>query len=386
MGIDNFDIFQNIFSITIPEEYIKEHYIGELYGVFNEKTGIFNVINPKLGIKDERIHRIGIIYDQSNSFLNSEFQDYICGGWVNDVLEIYYKGNQIEYKTYSIHSDITSRNKGIVDNLFLKDSFAVIVGCGSVGSLIALELARCGVGNFVLVDNDIFAYHNISRHQCGILDVGKRKVDALEERIKQINPIATIKTYFNMIQDVFIDELKDMLLGKNGVIINCGDNRLSSYYSNDLAIQLNLYFVSACAAYMASYGELFWYIPGQGLPCYGCIYGDNYNVTNNNETIRHWYADEEQLENESFIPALSVDIDYISIIAIKYAIDLLMLKSPNYKPRYLQHSTSFMFISNYLLDQVNNKAFGIEEPLQVVKTKTMVRDDCPLCRKYRSKM
>lgn len=383
MEIDTFDLFQTIYSLILPEEYLKEHYRGELYGVYNEKTGIFNVINPELGIKDERIHRIGSIKDELASSVGEDLKDCICGEWTNDNLQFFYKGKQIEYKTYSIHSDITSRNKGIVDNLFLKDSYAVIVGCGSVGSLVALELARCGVGNFVLVDNDIFAYHNISRHQCGVLDVGKRKVDAIEERIKQINPVAHVKTYFNVIQDVFVDELKSPLLGKNGVIINCGDNRLSSYYSNDLAIQLNMYFISACAAYMASYGELFWYIPGQDLPCYGCIYGDNYNVTNNNETIRHWYADEEQLAKESFIPALSVDIDYISIIAIKYAIDLLMLKSPNYKPRYLQYSTSFMFVSNYLLEQANSKAFGIDEPLQIVKTKTAIKHDCPLCQKYR---
>ena len=303
------------------------------------------------------------------------------GEWDGDSLAFYYKGEKIEWKTYSIESDIASRNKGIVDNIHLKDSYAVIVGCGSVGSFIALELAKGGVGNFILVDNDIFAYHNISRHQCGVLDVGKRKVDALEERLRQINPLANIKTYFSTIQDVFVDELKDQLSGKNGIIINCGDNRLSSYYSNSLAIELNLYFVSACASYMAAYGELFWFVPKYDMPCYGCVYGDNYNVSNNNETIRHWYAGEEQLAKEDFIPALSVDIDYISIIATKFALDLLMLTFPSYEPRYIQHSTPFMFISNFILKDGNMDAFGISEPLQVVKTKTQKRADCLLCSK-----
>ena len=53
----------------------------------------------------------------------------------------------------------------------------VVLGCGSVGSLIAMELARSGVGNFLLVDADTLEYHNLCRHQCGIEDVGDLKVN-----------------------------------------------------------------------------------------------------------------------------------------------------------------------------------------------------------------
>ena len=109
--------------------------------------------------------------------------------------------------------------------------------------------------------------------------------------------------------------------------------------------------------------------------------GDNYNVGNNNEIIRHWYAGEEQLAKDDFIPALSVDIDYISIIATKFAIDLLMLSHPSYEPRYIQYSTPFMFISNFVLKDGNMESLGINEPLQVVKTKTQKRNNCLLCSK-----
>jgi molybdopterin/thiamine biosynthesis adenylyltransferase len=372
-------LYKKIYSVLLPTEFVQNKYVGGLKGILIENTGVFNVLSPSFQHDDKRIGHLGEIVDSRDSKLTNDA--ILRGEWNGDLLTFFYKGEKIEWKTYSIESDIASRNKGIVDNIHLRDSYAVIVGCGSVGSFIALELAKGGVGNFILVDNDIFAYHNISRHQCGILDVGKRKVDALEERLHQINPLACIKKYFSTIQDVFVDELKDYLLGKNGIIINCGDNRLSSYYSNSLAIELNLYFLSACASYMAAYGELFWYVPQYDMPCYGCVYGDNYNVSNNNETIRHWYAGEEQLAKEDFIPALSVDIDYISIIATKFALDLLMLTFPSYEPRYIQHSTPFMFISNFLLKDANMDAFGISEPLQVVKTKTQKRTNCLLCSK-----
>lgn len=374
-----FSIFKKIYSVLVPEEILHNKYNGELYGVFNEITGIFNILPLNIPLKDSRISKLGTIFNCKNSIKCTD--NDLIGFWDNDQLTFLYDNKQIEFKSYSITSDIVSRNKGIVDNVYLKDSYALIVGCGSVGSFIALELAKCGVGNFILVDNDTFSYHNISRHQCGILDVGKRKIDAIEERLYQINPNITVIKYYNIIQDVFLDELKNVLNGKNGIIINCGDNRLSSYYSNKIAMDLGLYFLSAGASYLAAYGELFWYIPNANLPCYACFYGNNFNKTNNNQTIRHWYAGEEQLAKEDFIPALSVDIDYINVIATKFALDLLMLKNPNYKPRYIQYATPFMFISNFLTDASNNEALGISEPLQIVKTNLSKKEGCILCGK-----
>ncbi len=368
-------LFKKIYSVMLPIEVVSQKYTGKLYGVINESTGIINVLPLGYSLKDDRIRYLGEIKE----IKQEPEDDNLCAYWESGILHFIYNKKEIEYKTYSIESDITSRNKGIVDNLHLKDSYALIVGCGSVGSFIALELAKCGVGNFILVDNDIFSYHNISRHQCGVLDVGKRKVDVIEERLLQINPILNVKKYFNIIQDVFIDDLKAQLIDKNGIIINCGDNRLSSYYSNKLAIDLNLYFLTASAAYLASYGELFWHIPNAGLPCYGCFYGSDFNKTNNNETIRHWYAGEEELAKEDFIPALSVDIDYINVIATKYALELLMLKFPTYKPRYIQYSTPFMFVSNFIDSNNNNVAMGISEPLQIVKTNVQVDSNCVIC-------
>jgi ubiquitin-protein ligase len=39
-----------------------------------------------------------------------------------------------------------------------------LVGCGSMGSKIATALARCGVGHFLIVDDDIFLPENLARH------------------------------------------------------------------------------------------------------------------------------------------------------------------------------------------------------------------------------
>lgn len=70
-----------------------------------------------------------------------------------------------------------------------KDSARVnIVGCGSVGSTIAENLARCGVTNIALWDFDTVEPRNIVNQMFRQQDVGKLKVDALVEILTEINP------------------------------------------------------------------------------------------------------------------------------------------------------------------------------------------------------
>lgn len=63
-----------------------------------------------------------------------------------------------------------------------------IVGCGSVGSTIAENLARCGVKNFVLWDFDKVEGHNIVNQMFRQQDIGRLKVDALKDILTDINP------------------------------------------------------------------------------------------------------------------------------------------------------------------------------------------------------
>ncbi len=70
----------------------------------------------------------------------------------------------------------------------LDDSTCHIIGCGSVGSTIAENLARCGVQNIKLYDFDEVESHNIVNQMFTAEMVGQKKVDALEKILKDINP------------------------------------------------------------------------------------------------------------------------------------------------------------------------------------------------------
>ena len=62
-----------------------------------------------------------------------------------------------------------------------------IVGLGSLGSKVAVSLARTGVRRFVLVDGDVFLGENVCRHQASFADVAALKVDVARELIRDVS-------------------------------------------------------------------------------------------------------------------------------------------------------------------------------------------------------
>jgi len=74
----------------------------------------------------------------------------------------------------------------------LKYKKIAIIGLGSVGSKMAVSLARSGVENFLLLDDDILAPHNLVRNQLDWDNVGLHKADAVACVIKKVNPNAQV--------------------------------------------------------------------------------------------------------------------------------------------------------------------------------------------------
>ena len=70
-----------------------------------------------------------------------------------------------------------------------------IIGCGSLGSKVAASLCRSGVGNFLLVDDDIFFPGNIVRNELNLSATGVHKSYALKEILEDISPSADVKVF-----------------------------------------------------------------------------------------------------------------------------------------------------------------------------------------------
>jgi tRNA threonylcarbamoyladenosine dehydratase len=74
------------------------------------------------------------------------------------------------------------------------DAHVMVVGIGGVGAWAAEALARSGVGTISLVDMDHIAESNINRQIHALTPtLGQAKVDAMRDRIAQINPDCEVK-------------------------------------------------------------------------------------------------------------------------------------------------------------------------------------------------
>lgn len=78
----------------------------------------------------------------------------------------------------------------------LKNSTVAVFGCGGVGSFALEALARSGIQNLVIIDNDIVDITNINRQLIAdTTTIGLPKVEVAKNRILKINPNAQITTY-----------------------------------------------------------------------------------------------------------------------------------------------------------------------------------------------
>ncbi len=98
--------------------------------------------------------------------------------------------------------ELSKRRFGGMDRLYglagaarIANAHVMVVGIGGVGSWVAESLARCGVQELTLVDMDHIAESNINR-QIHALEssLGMAKVQAMKERIAQINPTCIVHT------------------------------------------------------------------------------------------------------------------------------------------------------------------------------------------------
>lgn len=90
----------------------------------------------------------------------------------------------------------------------LRKSKVAVFGIGGVGSFVVEGLARAGIENFILVDNDKVDITNLNRQIIATTKtIGKYKVEVEKDRILEINPSAKVEIY----QEFFMPESEGIL-------------------------------------------------------------------------------------------------------------------------------------------------------------------------------
>ena len=372
--IDLFSVRKK-YKVYIPSELIADKYVGVIYGYHHENTGVFNITGIN-SVNGEEI--IGnITSDKVNNTT-----DGLVGYWEDGRLCFTYQDEEYDIAEYTLEKNFFSRNTGILETDWMMDKCAFMLGCGSVGSLVALELARAGVGTFVLIDNDIVEYHNLCRHQCGVHEVGSFKVDAMKKRILDINPHATVVTCTNIVEEV-PKEIYDKYAGKNTIFVGCADNREADVYGNRISMMYGSAYLSAGFWERAFAGEIFYHLPEQHMPCYKCALGSGESLSERTTQSRRIYTTEENLERINFEPGIAVDIDFVTIIATKLAIDILNRFNEKYIPKLLPSLKQFTLVCNTNDTRIGgNMAEIFSYPLQITRNLKVdfQEGECPPCK------
>lgn len=333
-------------KVMIPEQLAAQTgYCGPLYGYIRMDSGYHVVLGwqdnvPALVMKADCVGYIGECVDKMPS-------PCLVGRWENGTLEmrlVWEEGSEeVPLKTdiYTMKQDVFSRNSGLIETSWMDEQCAVICGCGSVGSCVALQLARSGVGRFVLVDTDCMEIHNVCRHQCNLTDVGRYKVDAVAERILQINPQAQVKRFYQRIQEVPREKYQEWITPENAIFIGTCDNRVGDAVACDLAYSFGAPFAALGFMTRAWAGEIYTCLPERHEICYRCAFKTQIDNSIAEERRNHFYIGEEELEKAHFEPGLDVDLEFGISLFDKVVLDILNRNNPQYTPRVYHKMTQF---------------------------------------------
>jgi sulfur-carrier protein adenylyltransferase/sulfurtransferase len=155
---------------------------------------------------------------------------------------------------------------GMDGQLKLKQAKVLCIGTGGLGAPLGLYLAAAGVGRIGLVDFDVVDSTNLQRQVLfGTSDVGRPKIVAAADRLRNLNPDIQIDTFeTHLSSDNALDIMKDY-----DIIVDGTDNFPTRYLVNDACVLLGKPNVYGSIFRFEGQITIFGYPDG---PCYRCLY------------------------------------------------------------------------------------------------------------------
>lgn len=201
----------------------------------------------------------------------------------------------------------------------LQDKKVAVIGLGSGGGFGAVELAKSGIGSLILVDYDRLEITNVSRHVCGLLDIGRWKTRAVKDRILQHNPDIDIVCHEVDITEQ--PELLESIVGSVDMVFVATDNEISKYLINEQCVYHRVPAVYGGVYERAFAGEVVLVMPDRG-GCYSCV---RQNLARTpgivSSTAAGEYTDDLDAPHE---PGLGIDVGFIANLQVKIALSGLL--------------------------------------------------------------
>jgi len=149
----------------------------------------------------------------------------------------------------------------------LAAGFAVVVGCGALGTIISSALVRAGVGRVRVIDRDFIEYHNLQRQVLFTerdIEENLPKATAAERHLRETNSAVQVE---GVVADFSRTNAEKLVEGAD-VIADGLDNFEARFLINDVALKHGIPWVYGGA--IGSSGMTAAFLPG-GRPCFRCL-------------------------------------------------------------------------------------------------------------------
>ncbi|GHO84498.1 ThiF family adenylyltransferase [Dictyobacter formicarum] len=150
----------------------------------------------------------------------------------------------------------------------LKEAKVTIIGCGALGTTLANNLCRAGVGHLVIADRDYIELNNLQRQ---ILfdedDVAQHipKAIAARQRLARINSEVEVEA---LVDDITADGIESLVL-ESDLLLDATDNFETRYIINDACVKHQKPWIYS--GVIAAYGVTMNILPGQ-TACLRCAF------------------------------------------------------------------------------------------------------------------
>ncbi len=150
----------------------------------------------------------------------------------------------------------------------LRSASVLLVGCGALGTVLANNLCRAGIGHLIIADRDYVELNNLQRQ---ILfdedDVARHipKAIAAAEKLHHVNSEIRVDA---LVEDINADGI-ETLVQKTDLVLDATDNFETRYLLNDVCVKYQRPWIYS--GVIASYGVTMNILPGN-TACLRCVF------------------------------------------------------------------------------------------------------------------
>ena len=169
----------------------------------------------------------------------------------------------LRYSRHILLDDI-----GIEGVELLKNSRVLIIGAGGLGSACAPYLAASGVGEIILVDDDVVDLTNLQRQITYTSEnIGQNKVIAAKAFLETLNPLIKVTVFSQRADELFLRQQ----ISEIDVVIDCTDNFKTRQLINMVCVDSRKPLVFGAALQFDGQFSVF-DSRLENSPCYACLF------------------------------------------------------------------------------------------------------------------